>query len=94
MAPDDDDMIELIAAEGNCIKVTGTTELELQLPGGGWTTTIALVCPKLSNQMLLSWITQKKLNMIHKGWPFTTIRQYSANLVSLSDVMSDIPTTP
>ena len=33
---------------------------------------------------------QKKLYMIHKGWPFTVINQYSANLVS----MSDIPTTP
>ena len=72
------------------MKVTGTTELELQLPGGGWTPTVALVCPKLSHQMLLSWITQKKLQMIHKGWPFTVINQYTANAAS----MSDIPTTP
>ena len=67
IAPDKENMIELIAAEGNAIKVTGTTELELQLPDGGWTTTVALVCPKLSHQMLLSWIMQKKLQMIHKG---------------------------
>ena len=31
ITPDKDDMIELIAAEGNAIKVTGTTELEIQL---------------------------------------------------------------
>ena len=74
VAPDDDNMIELIAAEGNIMKVTGTTTLELQLPRGGWTTTMALVCRKLSHEMLLSWITQKELNMIHKGWPFIVIK--------------------
>ena len=72
-------MIELIAAEGNVMKVTGRTTLELQLPGGGWTTTVALVFPRLSHEMLLSWITQKKLNMIHKGWPFTVINYNSVN---------------
>ena len=83
IAPDDDNMIELIAAEGNVLKVTDTTTLESQLP-------VALVCPKLSHKMLLSWITQKKLNMIHKGWPFTVINYYTANSVS----MSELPTTP
>ena len=76
-----DDMIELIAAEGNAIKVTGTTELEIQLPGGRWITTIALVCPKLPQDMLLSWISQKKLQMIHRGWPFKTIQEYTASTV-------------
>ena len=78
---DTDDMIELIAEEGNAINVTGTTELELQLPGGGWITTIALVCPKLSQDMLLSWISQKKLQMIHKGWSFKTVQEYTASTV-------------
>ena len=87
--PDEDDVIELIAAEGNCIQVAGTTELELQLPGGDWVKSTALVCPKLSNQMLLSWITQKKLGMIHKGWSFMAI-QHNANSASLSE----IPITP
>ena len=32
--PDKEDEIDLIAAEGNSIKVSGTAELELQLPGG------------------------------------------------------------
>ena len=31
--------------------------------------------------MLLSWISQKKLQMIHKGWPFKTIQEYTASTV-------------
>merc|ERR1711996_128283 len=41
--------------------------------GGTWIITVALVCPQLSHQILLSWITQKKLQMLHEGWPFTVI---------------------
>ena len=41
IVPDKENMIELIAAEGNTMKVTGTTKLTLQLPGRGWTTTVA-----------------------------------------------------
>ena len=70
-------MIELIAAEGNKIKVAGTTELELQLPGGGWARSTALVCPKLSHEMLLSWVSQKKIQMLHRGWPFKTVHEYN-----------------
>ena len=60
VVPDDD--IDLIAAEGQNILVTGIAELELQLNGGEWIRSLALVCPKLSQEMLLSWISQKKLN--------------------------------
>ena len=49
IAEDKDGDIELIAVEGNKIVVTGTTELGLQLPGGGWIQTTALVCPCLSH---------------------------------------------
>ena len=70
-------MIELIAAEGNKIKVARTTELELQLPGGGWARSTALVCLKLSHEMLLSWVSQKKLQMLHRGWPFKTVHEYN-----------------
>ena len=77
IAEDKDDMIELIAAEGNAIKVARTMELEIQLPGGGWAKITALVCPKLSHDMLLSWVSQKKLQMLHKGWPFKTIQEYT-----------------
>ena len=66
----------------------GTTKLIIQAQGGGWTTTIALVCPQLSHQFLLSWITQKRLKIIHMGWPFT--RVHSAN----SATLSEIQTTP
>merc|ERR1712240_86570 len=59
--PDTLNMIELINAEGKLMKVTGTTKIQLMVKGGTWITTVALVCPKLSHQMLLSWITQKKL---------------------------------
>ena len=45
--------MELIATEGNVIKITGTTKLTLQIPGGGWTTTVALMCPKLSHYKML-----------------------------------------
>ena len=43
IVPDKESMIELIAAEGNAMKITGTTKLRLQLPGGGLTTNVALV---------------------------------------------------
>ena len=66
-------MIELISAEGKSMKVIGTTKLRLMAPRGGWTTTVALVCPKLSHQYLMSWVTQKKLQMLHPGWPFSRI---------------------
>ena len=51
----------------------GTTKLTLMAPGGGWTTTVALVCPRLSHQFLMSWVTQKKLQLLHPGWPFSRI---------------------
>ena len=52
--PDTNQMIKLVSADGKMIKVLGTTKLKIQAPGGGWTTTIALVCPQLSHQFLLS----------------------------------------
>ena len=77
-------MIELVSAEGKMIKVLGTTKLMIQAPGGGWTTTVALVCPQLSHQFLLLWITQKKLQLLHQGWPFTHV--LAANSATLSEV--------
>merc|ERR1712240_754549 len=59
--PDTSSMIELINAEGKVMKVIGTTKIHLRVRGGAWVTTVALVCPRLSHQMLLSWQTQKKL---------------------------------
>ena len=66
------------------MKVLGTTKLTLQAPGGGWTTTVALVCPQLSHQFVWSWVTQKKLQLLHAGWPFTRI--VGAHLATLSEV--------
>merc|ERR1711873_20176 len=63
--PDTSIMIELINTEGKVMKVVGNTKIQLRVKGGAWITTVALVCPKLSHQMLLSWITQKKLQMLH-----------------------------
>ena len=48
--PDMTNMIELVSVEGKTMRVLGTTKLTLQAPGGGWTTTLALVCPQLSHQ--------------------------------------------
>ena len=81
---DTNQMIELVSTEGKMIKVLGTTQLKIQAPGGGWTTTVALVCPELSNQFLLTWITQKRLQLLHQGWPFTRIM--SENLATLSEI--------
>merc|ERR1711867_283772 len=64
-------MIELINTEGKAMKVIGTTKILLRVRGGTWVTTVALVCPRLSHQMLLSWQTQNKLQMLHEGWPFS-----------------------
>ena len=49
MLPDTTHMIELISAEGKAMKVLGTCRLAIQNIGGyGYTHTIALVCPNLS----------------------------------------------
>ena len=60
-------MIELINAEGKVMNMIGTMKIRIMIKGGTWITTVALVCPQLSHQMLLSWITQKKLQMLHEG---------------------------
>ena len=32
--------------------------------------------------------------MLHKGWPFSTVKEHSAYSASIENVISDIPTTP
>ena len=91
IAEDTEESIELIAAEGNKIKVTGTTELGLQLPGGRWIQTTALVCPRLSHECLLSWVSQKKLRMLHKGWPFSPVPDYDSSYTAHSVQSSVTP---
>merc|ERR1712101_49341 len=76
-------MIELVSAEEKIMRVIGTTKLRLMAPGGGWKTTVALVCPKLSHQFLMSWVTQKKLQLLHPGWPFSLILE--TNLATISE---------
>ena len=80
-------MIKLILAKGKAMKVLRTCKLQIQNIGGhGYTHTIALVCPNLSHTFLLSWITQKKLHLLHRGWPF--VRLYSANSATLTEMPS------
>ena len=86
--PDTTNMIELVSAEGKVMRVLGTTKLTLQAPRGNWTTTVALVCPKLSHQFLMSWVTQKKLQLLHMGWPF------SSAIGKNSATLSEIQVTP
>ena len=52
--PDTSNMIELISAEGKVMKVIGTTKVKIMANGGKWVTTVTLVCPTLSHQILLS----------------------------------------
>ena len=89
MLPDTTHMIELISAEVKAMKVLGTCRLAIQnIQGYRYTHTIALVCPKLLHQFLLSWITQKKLYQLHQGWPF--FKLMSTNSATLTEV----PTIP
>ena len=76
-------MIELVFAEVKAIKVLGTTKMTIQALGGGWPTTIALVCHQLSHQFFMDY-TKQKLNILHKGWLF--IRVHTANLATLSEI--------
>ena len=76
---DPDGDIDLSAAEGDSIEVSGTTELSILGPQGTYTKSLALVCPRLSNTLLLSWGSQKKLRMLHKNWPFQILNQEQAN---------------
>ena len=85
--PDTTKMIELISAEGKAMQVLGTCKLQIQNIGGhGFIETIALVCPNLSHNFLCSWITQKKLNLLHRGWPF--VRLYNASAATLTEVLT------
>ena len=47
--PDTTSIIELVSVEScesyKTMRVIGTTKLKLMAPGGGWITTVALVCP-------------------------------------------------
>ena len=82
-------MMELISAEGKVMKVLGTCRLAIQNIGGyRYTHTIALVCPNLLHQFLLSWIPQKKLHLLYQGWLF--VKLVSANSATLSEI-STIP---
>merc|ERR1712030_127412 len=45
-------------------------------------------CPKLSNELLLSWSSQKKLRTLHRNWPFTVLGQEN---VSTAQVTYTIP---
>ena len=77
--PDPEGLIDLSAAEGDAIKVSGTTELSILGPQGTYVKSLALVCPRLSNTLLLSWGSQKKLRMLHRNWPFQIIQQEEAS---------------
>ena len=82
-------MIELISPKGKAMAVLGTCKLQIQNIGGhSYIENIALVCPNLSHNFLCSWIMQKKLNLLHQGWPF--VRLFSANSATLTEV----PSTP
>ena len=52
--PDTSNMIELISVEGKVMKVIGNTKIKIMVNEGKWVTTVALVCPRLSHQFLLS----------------------------------------
>ena len=82
-------MIELISAEGKSMKVLGTCRLAIQNIGGyGYTHTVPLVCPNLSHHFLLSWITQKKLHLFHRGWLFVRL------LIANSATLTEMPSIP
>ena len=80
---DTSNMIELISVEEKVMKVIRTTKVKIMANGGKWVTTVALVYPRLSHQMLLSWITQKKLQILHPDWPFCIIT--TANTATVSE---------
>ena len=88
IVPDKDNDLELLAAKGNSVKVLGTTMFEIQAPGGGWITTTAMVCPRLSHDMMLSWVSQKRLYMLHHDWPFTIIKRNTALTASTTETPS------
>ena len=70
---DEENISNLFNAEGRKIKVTGTTLMKVQHPKGSWVPCVVLVCPELGHEMLLSLVDQKRMNMIHEGWPFELV---------------------
>ena len=65
---DKEKLIDLYSWEGDANEVTRTSLMEIQHPQGNWVKCVVLVCPHLSPNVLLSWVTQKKMYMIHQGW--------------------------
>ena len=74
--PDEQEEYSLLNAENNEIQIEGITKLTIQDPEGGWIETVALVCPDLGNNMLLSWMSQKKLSLLHKDWLFSKVETH------------------
>ena len=52
-------------AQGKPVEISGVGMVKLARPGGKWQTHTLIVCPKLSDPMLLSWSTQKRLGILH-----------------------------
>merc|ERR1712105_564737 len=78
IVPDTDNLIDLSAAEGNPIEVSGTTEITIIGHQGIQVKSLALVCARLSNTLLLSWGSQKRLRMLHRNWPFAVVQEETA----------------
>ena len=61
---------KVVDAEGKPVKISGVGKVDLARPRGRWKTYTLIVCPKISDAMLLSWATQKSLGILPAGWPW------------------------
>ena len=61
---------KVVDAEGKPVKISGVGTVDLARPKGRWRPYTLIVCPKISDAMLLSWATQKRLGILPAGWPW------------------------
>ena len=60
---------KVVDAQGKPVEITGIGSAQISIPNGVWKPYTLIVCPKLSNSMLLSWSTQKRFGILPMSWP-------------------------
>ena len=61
---------KVVDAQGKPVEILGIGTAQLYRPNGACKQYTLIVCPRISDSMLLSWSTQKRLGILPMGWPW------------------------
>lgn len=70
------------------VKIEGTKTLEMDKQNGGWIKSTPLVCFRMADEILLLWISQKRMDLLHNGWTFTPIQVHTARQITSLELPS------